>query len=157
VGFCSRLVLSTHFYLVIACSKRFPNSIKFFRAISRVNAEIKTDVSVTGSVSIIWVNVKNDQKSLIYVSLSSESTLRSRSAPIRVRHQQDWLENNLLLWSFFTLTLMMETEPVPEKLVFNSVLTRLIARKDLVAFIRCESFKSYIDFHILTNKSYRNS
>jgi hypothetical protein len=39
---------------------------------------------------------------------------------------------------------MMETERVSETLVFNSELTRLITREDFIAFVRRESFKSYM-------------
>jgi hypothetical protein len=35
--------------------------------------------------------------------------------------------------SVLTLTLMMETEPVSETVVFNSALTRLITREDFIA------------------------
>jgi hypothetical protein len=39
-----------------------------------------------------------------------------------------------------------ETEPVSETLFLKSTLTRLIAREDFIAFIRCDSLKSYIFF-----------
>jgi hypothetical protein len=38
----------------------------------------------------------------------------------------------------------METESVYETLAFNRILTRLIARENVIAFIRRESFKSHI-------------
>jgi hypothetical protein len=49
------------------------------------------------------------------------------------------------VWSFLTLNLMMETQQVSKMLVFNSLFTRLITRKDFIAFIRSESFKSNIE------------
>jgi hypothetical protein len=42
-----------------------------------------------------------------------------------------------------TPALMMEAETVSETLGYNAILTRLIAREDLTAFNRRESFKSY--------------
>jgi hypothetical protein len=39
---------------------------------------------------------------------------------------------------------MMETETVTETLDNSAILTRLIARDNLIAFSRRESFKSYI-------------
>jgi hypothetical protein len=45
-------------------------------------------------------------------------------------------------WSFFTSTLMLEAEEIPETLVFNSMLTRLFAQEYFSTFIRRESFKS---------------
>jgi hypothetical protein len=38
------------------------------------------------------------------------------------------------------ITLMMEAETVPGMLDHNSILTRMIAREDLIAFSRRESF-----------------
>jgi hypothetical protein len=46
-------------------------------------------------------------------------------------NRTDWYISDF--WPFHTLTLMMDTMPVSEMLVFNSALTRLIARKDFIA------------------------
>jgi hypothetical protein len=55
------------------------------------------------------------------------------------------LSVRFLVGSFLTLTLMMEYKRVSETLIFNSALTRMIAREDFIAFICRESFKSYIN------------
>jgi hypothetical protein len=38
---------------------------------------------------------------------------------------------------------MTEAEEISETLVFNSILTLLIAREDASTFVRCENLKSY--------------
>jgi hypothetical protein len=40
--------------------------------------------------------------------------------------------------------LMMGTEDISETLVFNSILTQVIAQDDFSSFIRRENFKPYI-------------
>jgi hypothetical protein len=52
-------------------------------------------------------------------------------------------------------TLMMETELVSETLVFNSKLTRLMAREDFITFMRRESFKSYITLGLFLRTGFR--
>jgi hypothetical protein len=42
----------------------------FFLAVSHVNAELRTNIPETGRVPIIMVNVRNDQSSFIYVSVT---------------------------------------------------------------------------------------
>jgi hypothetical protein len=45
----------------------------FSRAISRVNVELKTDVSEVSSVFIIWVDVVNNNMSLIFIPVGQIS------------------------------------------------------------------------------------
>jgi phospholipase/lecithinase/hemolysin len=54
-----RIVMNITVLVRFETSRRM-NAIKSSRAISRVNAELKTNVSETGHVSIIRVNVRKD-------------------------------------------------------------------------------------------------
>jgi hypothetical protein len=51
----------------------------------------------------------------------------------------------------------MEIELASETLVFNSTLTRLIAREDFIAFIRRESLKSYINILVYALFAFRDN
>jgi hypothetical protein len=51
------------------------------------------------------------------------------------------------MWSFTILTVMTETHEISEMLVFSSTLTWLFTR-DFISFIRRESFKPYIMYHL---------
>jgi hypothetical protein len=131
VGLCLLIVRIIYFYISwllgfgtgIHKSLNSADSVlKSSRAISRVNVEQKTNVSVMSPVFIIRVDVLNDHMTVI------------SQTGINISH----------IWSFATSNLMMETEEMSETLVFSSTLSRLIAREDFSSFIRRESFKSYV-------------
>jgi hypothetical protein len=71
------------------------NALKSSRAVSRANAELKTEVSGIFSVCITRVDVVNDHTSLIYTGLSNMASTR---------------QNNIYvsdMWAFTTSTPMV--------------------------------------------------
>jgi hypothetical protein len=98
------------------------HDIKFPREISRINIRLKTNVFETSSVFVIRVDVRSDHNSPIFISVR--------------------LVDKMV--NFGDSSHRPNDGNVSETFVFKQTLTQLIARENLIPFIRRGSFKSYI-------------